>query len=243
MARVLVLGHPDSRDPGLVSERAAEAGVELEVWVSAEAPAPSRDPAEYDGLLVLGGGINVKDAPVTPWLRDEIALIGDAVERGTPVLGICLGHQLLAAATGGDVERSPAPEVGWYDVELTPEGREDALFGALPERFTAYQWHSYIAQPPAGATVLAENGTCLQGFRLGERAWGVQFHPEVTERVLGIWIPDYPTDADAARVGGDPEQALAEVPRRLPAWNAVGRALFDRYLAVVTSSRSRAPAA
>ena len=242
MARVLVLGHPDSRDPGLVAERAGDAGVDLDVWIAAEADAPPRELSGYDGVVVLGGGINVKDAPDTPWLRDEIALIGDAVAREMPVLGICLGHQLLAAATGGEVARSPEPEVGWYEVEVTPEGRDDALFGALPERFTAYQWHSYIAHPPEGAAVLARNATCLQGYRLGERAWGVQFHPEVTERVLATWIPAYATDPDAARTGGDPDRALAEAPRRLPAWNAVGRLLFDRYLAVVARSRSRAAA-
>ena len=165
-----------------------------------------------------------------------------AVQREAPLIGICLGHQLLGAATGGEVIRSPEPEVGWYGVRVTPEGREDPLFSSLPEDFTAYQWHSFAVDPPEGAVVTARNPTCVQGYRVGACAWGVQFHPEVTERILGIWIPDYPTDTDASRVGGDPEAALAELPDRLPAWNAVGRALFDRYLRIVVDSRSPAPA-
>jgi GMP synthase-like glutamine amidotransferase len=241
--RLLVLTHPDSRDPGLAGERAEAAGARLDRWCAGAGEEAPGDPAAYDALVVLGGGTNVKDAPRTPWLRDEIRLVGDAVRAGTPVLGICLGAQILAEATGGRVIRSPEPEIGWYDVRTTGEAAGDPVFGELPERFEAYQWHSYAVEPPPGAVPLASNPTCVQAYRVGASAYGVQFHPEVTPAILGQWIPDYPTDPDAARVGGDPAAALAAVPEHLPAWNAVGRRLFDGWLALVArAAAQRMPA-
>jgi GMP synthase-like glutamine amidotransferase len=233
--RILVLAHPDSRDPGLAGERARAAGAEVDCWCPADGTPPPADPASYDGIIVLGGGANVEDAPTTPWLREEIDHLRGALRAGTPMLGLCLGAQLLAEAGGGSVRRTSQPEVGWYDVATTPEASGDAVFAALPPSFTAYEWHSFIVDPPPGSVVLARNEGCVQAFRFGT-AWGTQFHPEVTPEILGKWIPDYPTDPDAARVGGDPAEALAEVPARLPAWNAVGRELFDRWLAAAAQS-------
>jgi GMP synthase (glutamine-hydrolysing) len=233
--RLLVLTHPDSRDPGVLGQRAAAAGAELRTWCPGAGEPPPGDPTGYDALAVLGGGINVEAAPRTPWLGEEIRQVRRAVGFGMPVLGICLGAQILAAATGGAVVRAARPEVGWYDVELTADAGRDSVFAGAPSRFRAYQWHSYAVEPPSGAVALARNDTCLQAYRVGGRAYGVQFHPEVTPSILARWIRDYPTDPDAARVGGDPARALAEVPSRLPAWNAVGRALFDRWLAALRS--------
>ena len=114
------------------------------------------------------------------WLGDERRLLQRLVAREVPVLGVCLGGQLLAKALHGHVRRLPSPEIGWIDVELTPEAAADPVFSGLPARFPSFQWHLYHFEEPDGAVPLARSERCLQAFRAGPAAWGVQFHPEVT---------------------------------------------------------------
>ena len=141
-------------------------------------------PESYDALVVLGGGMNVHEADRRPYLRDEIALLEETLAARRPVLGVCLGAQLLAAAAGAEMHRARTPEIGWREVELCSAAAADHVVGALPRRFTAFQWHSYAFDIPFGAVELARNEVCPQAYRLGDAAWGVQFHPEVTEAIL-----------------------------------------------------------
>jgi GMP synthase (glutamine-hydrolysing) len=173
--------------------------------------------------------MNVHEADRLPWLTGEIELLREALARGTPLLGICLGAQLVARAAGAEVRRAARPEIGWFAVERTPAGEDDPLLGPLPARFDAYQWHSYAFDLPAGAVELARNRVCPQAFRLGA-AWAVQFHPEVTTAIVDDWIDDYESDPDAVALGLDPPAARAEAARRLPHWNRLGAALFDGFL-------------
>ena len=140
------------------------------------------------------------------------------LHRRTPVLGICLGVQLLARAAGSWVGPLPEPEIGWHDVELTDEGADDPVLGALPARFEALQWHYYTYGVPAGAVELARSPACTQAFRLGDACWGVQFHPEVTARQLDGWLAD-PSDQPP-----DPERLHAETQEKIGGWNELGRA-------------------
>jgi GMP synthase-like glutamine amidotransferase len=226
--RIVSVLHPGGGHSGILRDRAAAAGHELVEWT----PAAGDDaPVGAQALVVLGGGMNVHEADRLPWLRGEIELLRDALAAGTPVLGICLGAQLLAAAAGAEVRRARAPEIGWLAVERTAEGARDAVVGALPERFTAYQWHSYAFQAPVGAVVLARSPVCPQAFRLDGRAWGVQFHPEVTADIVAEWSADYAADPDAVAQGFDPAAAERTAAVRLPGWNALGGALFDAFMA------------
>src|SRR5947207_7198506 len=150
--RIVSVLHPGGGHSGVLRASAAAADAELVEWT----PARGTDaPADADALVVFGGGMNVHDAERLPWLRGEIELLREALADGVPVLGICLGAQLLAAAAGADVHRAREPEIGWFEVRREPPGAADRVLGALPERFTAFQWHSYAFAPPAGATVLA----------------------------------------------------------------------------------------
>jgi GMP synthase (glutamine-hydrolysing) len=226
--RIVSVLHPGGGHSGVLRDSAARAGDELVEWT----PGRGEDaPAGADALVVLGGGMNVHEAERLPWLRGEIELLRDALADGLPVLGICLGAQLLATAAGAEVLRAREPEIGWFEVRREPPGATDRLLGALPERFTAFQWHSYAFQPPAGAAVLAASDVCPQAFRVDGRAWGVQFHPEVTEDILDEWIGDYEADPDAVALGFDPAAATRAARARLPEWNVVGRTLFDAFLA------------
>jgi GMP synthase-like glutamine amidotransferase len=233
--RILSVLHPGGGHSGLLRERAAKAGDELLEWRAADG---AERPAGVDAIAIFGGGMNVADADRLPWLHDEIALLRDALEDGTPVLGVCLGSQLLAAAAGAEVRRAERPEIGWFEVERTAAGAGDPVLGALPERFTAYQWHSWAFALPAGAVELARSPVCPQAFKLGA-AWGVQFHPEVTDDILEAWIADVASDPDA--VAQDYAATMRSgLPERLAAWNELGRTLFDAWRAA--AARVTAPA-
>lgn len=229
--RLLSIQHPKADAAGTFALAARDAGVVYDQWCPGVGqPAPD-DPAGYDGIVVLGGEQNVVDAPRLRYLQDEIALIGEALERRQPLLGVCLGAQLLVAAAGGEVVRVSDPEIGWYEVEALPDAAADPLFGALPARFSSYCWHSYGVELPEEATLLARSAVSIHGFRLGASAWGVQFHPEVTREILLDWFGSYRDDPDAVALGFDPQVAEAELGGRLERWEALGRTLFGAFTA------------
>ena len=148
-------------------------------WKADREPAPAIDAA--DAALVLGAAADVEDTEANPWMAEDLRVVGELLSRRVPTLGVCLGAQLVAKAAGGSVERAPAPEIGWYEVALEAGAEDDPLLGGLPERFVSFQWHSYVAVPPAGSVALARSAHCLQGFRLADApAWGIQFHAEVS---------------------------------------------------------------
>jgi GMP synthase-like glutamine amidotransferase len=238
--RILSVLHPGGGHSGLLRDAAAAAGHTLVEWTPGDGEPLPGTLAEFEAIAVFGGGMNVTDQARLPWLTGEIELVRDALAAGIPVLGICLGAQLLAAAAGGEVHRVEAPEIGWLGVERLPAGDDDPVVAALPDRFTAFQWHSYACRLPAGAVELARSPVCPQAFVLGGSAWGVQFHPEVTPDILEEWIDDYDSDPDAVRLGFDPDAARAEVPQRIGPWNAIGRALFDAWIAA--AARVTSPA-
>jgi GMP synthase-like glutamine amidotransferase len=194
----------------------------------------------FEALVVFGGGMNVRDAGRLPWLRGEIELLRDALEADLPTLGVCLGAQLLAVAGGAEVRRSAAPEIGWFEVMRTAE---DPLLDRLPPSFDAYEWHSYTFELPAGAVELARSAVCSQAYRLRDRAWGVQFHPEVTPEIVREWALDYESDPDAVAMRFDPEAHIALAAERLPAWMDVGRTLFDAFLEIARSRAAAGPRA
>jgi GMP synthase (glutamine-hydrolysing) len=224
--RVLSVVHQHDAGPGVFADVASE----LVEWVPAEAPPP--DPAGFDAAMVFGGSMNVDQEDAHAWLGDEKQLIAALLERGTPILGVCLGSQLLAEAAGVRPRRAERPEIGWHEVELTAAGREDPLLSAFPQRFEAFQWHSYETPLPDDATSLARSPVCLQAYRLpGTRAWGIQFHAEVSEAIVLAWLADFRADADAVRIGVDPPSLVRETAAKIGAWNELGREFARRFLA------------
>jgi GMP synthase (glutamine-hydrolysing) len=159
-----------------------------------------------------------------PWLGPETTWLQQLLERKTPVLGICLGVQLIARATGAWVGPLPEAEIGWRDVELTAAGAGDPVLGSMPQTFTALQWHHYTYAVPTGAVELARSTSCTQAFRLGDACWGVQFHPEVTQSQLDGWI------ADGSDPPPDPDGLRAETARHIARWNELGHTLCAAFL-------------
>jgi GMP synthase-like glutamine amidotransferase len=236
--RVLSITHERDAGPGVFADAIAAAGGELEQWFHAETDSPPADPSTYDAVMAFGGSMHVDQGDVHPWIGEETALLTELLERGTPLLGVCLGAQLLSAAAGGEPRRARETEIGWYDVEVSDPGAADALIGPLTPSFQAFEWHSYECGPPAHATVLASTPVCAQAFRVGEAAWGIQFHAEVTRADLEGWIDDYRDGHDTPPGGLDPEELRARTGPLMPAWNQLGRALCDRFLAAAARSRA-----
>jgi GMP synthase-like glutamine amidotransferase len=185
---VLVLQHDPLDGPGYLGEALARSGAALAV-ARLDRGESVPDPSRYDALLVLGGEMNVYQEAEHPWLVDEDRALRAAVADGQPILGVCLGGQLLAKALGAPVRLGAAREVGLISVALTPAGRADRLFAGLPDPLEAVAWHDDTFAIPERAVALAGSVGCAnQAFRFGARAYGLQFHPEVSPAMLAGWI-------------------------------------------------------
>jgi GMP synthase-like glutamine amidotransferase len=218
---VLAVTHGPSVGAGVFAEAIEAAGHELDEWcVPVSSTAPRR---EADAVMVFGGGMHADQEELHGWLVPELEFVASVLERGTPLLGVCLGAQLLARAGGGSAFPAPEPEIGWHDVTLTEAGRTDPVLSVLPERVEAFQWHHYTYEAP-GAVELATSPACTQAYRLGETAWGVQFHPEVTAGQIERWLGEDPKDVP------DPEALRAATRERIGAWNELGRRLCAAFL-------------
>jgi GMP synthase (glutamine-hydrolysing) len=231
--KLLSIAHQADAGPGVFAEEIAARGHDLDSWLVPDQPEPPADPGRYDAAMVFGGAMNVDEEDKHPWLAPEKKVIASLLASDTPLLGVCLGTQLLAEAAGGMAGRASEPEIGWRQVELTPEGAADPLLAPLAPAFEAFQWHSYEAAPPREAVTLARSPVCPQAYRIGDRAWGIQFHAEVSAADAERWIDDYRGDPDAVRIGVDPDALRAETREKIAAWNQLGRELCGRFLDVV----------
>jgi GMP synthase (glutamine-hydrolysing) len=171
--------------------------------------------SDFGGIVPLGGAMHAWEEDRLPFLGRERELLREAVDEGVPVLGICLGGQVLARALGAEVRPAEHPETGWLTVEATPEAAGDPLLAHLRAPVGVYQWHLDVFDLPAGAVRLARSALSPnQAFRHGERAWGLQFHPEVDLPLLEGWLQNY---ADApARFGLDGAALLASATAGSP---------------------------
>ncbi len=189
----------------------------------------------FDAVVVCGGAANTHELERYPWIGHEVDLLRDAIEHDVPVMGLCLGAQLLTVATGGEVYRS-ATEIGWFDVETSPAAADDPVLAALPGRFTALEWHDYACTPAAGATNLARNDTCVQAFRVAPSAWGTQFHIEVTDQLLLNWWDEGQEELRAA--GYDQARFTREAAEHHARHQEIGRDMAERF-ARLAAARGR----
>lgn len=234
--RILAIVHEARAGPGVFAEAIAERGEELDTWdMPAGSPAPA-DPRRYDAVLTFGGAMHPDQEEAHPWLASEKALLAELLAVGTPVLGVCLGAQLLAEGAGARTRPARRPEVGWYPVRVTEPGQSDPLLGPLAPAFTALEWHSYEFALPPHALPLAHSTGCLQAFRAGGSAWGIQFHAEVTPDDLTRWIDRERSPEELARLGFDRAELRASSAAALPAWNELGQRLCERFLDIAAST-------
>jgi GMP synthase (glutamine-hydrolysing) len=228
---VAVLHNLEDAFAGHAGDALRAAGIELrEVHLREGQPLPDLD--GIDGVLSLGGEQSVLNIDSDPMLTAEAAFLREAVERDVPVFGVCLGAQLLAHALGGRVVRLPRPVIDWFPIEALPAAAGDPVVGSLPKDAMALHWREDGIEPPPGAVeLLRRSGLTAEAFRVGDRAWGVQFHPEVHDEGLDTWYAAGYGELTAA--GVTEEQARAADALHLPAQRALSDALFGGFAEVV----------
>lgn len=236
MTRLMVFQHVAAEPLGTLNSLIRDRGHRIRFVNFERQPdaAPSID--HYGGLIILGGPMNVDHQAQRPHLRTELKLIDRALALGKPVLGICLGAQLLAHALGANVRKHSEQEIGWYPLETTGPGHADPVTAALAPRAQVFQWHGCTFDLPQGATQLARTDSCeQQAFRYGDNAYGLQFHLEMDQPLIERWLgtPDYASELAAANLGRSADSIRAETTRHLGDMQARANAAFSAFLDLV----------
>ena len=216
----------------------ADAGLEARPFDLFESVPESLPWSEAAGLIVLGGTMSANDGDRFPFLTAELDWIRTAVRRQVPLLGICLGAQLLAKALGAAVYRQARPEIGWYQVELLPAAAEDRLFRERSGRETVFHWHGDTFDLPAGAVHLARTPSCAhQAFRYGSTAYGLQFHVEMVPDLMERWLREFDVGGDPGTDSEiDPAAIRGASAAAFPAMNAFNSHLLRGYAAMCRES-------
>lgn len=233
MAKVLVIQHVPHEGLGTIGPALSGAGLGADFLKVYEDKVP-RGLEGYSALVVLGGPMGVYEDGAYPFIKEELALIQRALKSKLPTLGVCLGSQLLAKAAGADVYKGKAKEIGWYTVSLTDEGVEDPLLLGFPEEFTVFQWHGDTFDVPEDGVNLA--GSKLfpnQLIKVGPRAYGVQFHLEVTEAMVREWVEINRDELGPLKGKVDPDRIIKETPSRIEGLHRLGKAFLARFLRLI----------
>lgn len=229
---VTVLQHVECETIGSIAEllHAKDLSVRI-IRLFDDQPAPSTLDSS-SGLIVMGGPMGVYDQERFPYLTDERRLIEATVRANKPVLGICLGSQLLAAALGAAVKPSGTQEIGWHAVTLASAAKNDPLWSEIPTTFMALHWHGDVFELPAGAELLASSAmTPHQAFRYGKNAYGLLFHLEVTADSIERMADSFPDDLK--KVGLTRTSLIEQSQRHLPGLRSIGEKVFGRWVAEV----------
>ena len=238
--RLLVVQNDPTGPVALLGEWWSEVGVETTVIRADQGEAvPSELPDGYDGLVLLGGAMAAWEDDVAPWLPDERALIREAVGDGVPTLGVCLGGQLMTLACGGEVTRAETAEIGLVSLAMTADAADDPLMSVVPESAPVGQYHiDTMATLPDGAVLLASSRDCAhQAWRLGDRAWALQFHPEIDDVIMKDWVDD---DRELVHERGfDCDAIVEDFGARMDELRLVWRPFAHAFADVVRSSAAR----
>ena len=236
--RLLAVQNDPTDPPALLGEWWQEVGVDVVVLrADAGEQVPTSLPDGIDGLVVLGGEMAAWEDHRAPWLPQLRDLMASAVGAGAPVLGVCLGGQVMTLACGGVVDRAPVAEVGVYELDLLPAAADDPLFSVLPHSVPVAEYHGdAMLEAPAGAVLLASTRDCpIQGYRLGDRAWALQFHPEVDAEIVGSWFADDPEPVE--KCGRTTAAVLDEMVERSQEMRNAWRPFAHAFADVVRASR------
>ena len=229
MAKIYVLQHHPVENLGTIADALEGNALAWQyVRVNDGQPVPANMKGA-GGLIVMGGPMGVHHTDRYPWLRDEMRLIEDAMKSNLPVLGVCLGAQILAATLGAKVERNPnGKEIGWHPIWLSDSANDDRLMRGLPASMTPFHWHGDIFELPPGATSLASSDkTPCQAFRHGDKAYGLQFHFEVTPEGVAAMADAFAKDLVRENIPAD--TMIAQAAEYLPPLEKISETVFTRW--------------
>ena len=184
--KVLVFRHIPFEGPGHIASAMESRGIGMDYADLYQGDVPDPEISDFAGLIFMGGPMSANDP--LPYIERERALIARAAAQGQPILGICLGSQLIARSLGAEVRRNREKEIGWFDIHFTDAAADDAVFGGIRGPETVFHWHGETWDLPPGAELLASSRACAnQAFRAGRNIYGLQFHVEVTPVMIGDW--------------------------------------------------------
>ncbi|HLF31817.1 MAG TPA: type 1 glutamine amidotransferase [Xanthomonadales bacterium] len=233
MARVLVFQHVAAEPLGTLDPMLRDRGHRIRYVNFHREPDARPDIDRYNALIVLGGPQMPDQGDRYPHLNVEMRCIEKALKLDIPVLGICLGAQLLACTLGGGVRPMDAWEIGWYALKPTAQSAADPLFCSLTRPHAAFQWHGYTFDIPAGAVHLARSDACEnQAFRYGKHSYGLQCHLELDERLINRWLnyPEYQADLDTAGRGQDAAVIREQTHQLIGQSIALSNEVFGQFL-------------
>ncbi len=228
---ILIVKHIDIEGPGTLGNFLKEQGESfgiIELGLGERLP---DDPKAFKAVVVLGGPMNVDEQERYPFLKSENDFIREILKAGIPYLGICLGSQLLAKAAGAEVVKSPVKEIGWYQIQLTAEGKKDPLLGGFREEYPIYHWHGDMFQIPSGALLLASAQGCPhQALKVGRNAYGLQFHVEITDKSIREWCEEY---------GEGAKSMIEDYWKHKQAFDAQAQRLYQNFMNIVNEQPQR----
>ena len=242
MKKLLVFQHVPYEILGTLNPLLKRAGFRIRYVNFARHPDAQANLEGYHGLVVLGGPMSVYHDHRYPHLTSEMKLIEDAMKRNLPVLGICLGAQLIAKTLGAAVYANPQKEIGWYDLRPTRETVQDPVLKALRSEEKVFQWHGDTFDMPMGAVHLAASPICThQAFRYGDSVYGLQFHLEVDEPMIMRWLRVPENRAEIADLHGltDPDQINAATPKYIKRLGELSDQVFGEFVRLLGLEKTR----
>lgn len=228
MSTVLALQHVNCETLGTIADALQSAGFRAQYVRPFEGEWVPGTVGDAAGLVVMGGPMGVYDHPTYPFLLDEMRLIEQAIREGKPVLGVCLGSQLIAAALGATVWKGKRKEIGWHPVTLTGDGAADPLWTGIESPFVAFHWHGDVFDLPPGAISLASSDlTECQAYRYGSKVYGFLFHMEVTDSLIEGMVGMF--SDELREVGIDGRELMGQAKGQLPRLRSIGGQVFRRW--------------
>jgi GMP synthase-like glutamine amidotransferase len=239
MDEVLVFQHDPFEELGFFAEILEKQGAEYRLIRLFHGETPNEEWKDVSALIILGGPMGADEEESFPFLRWEKRIIRAAIDEGVPILGISLGSQLIATALGTPVFHGPVKEIGWSPIALTPHGQVDSLLGYLPENATVFQWHGDGFELPPGAIKLASSPHySTQAFRVGKTIYGLQFHLEVTPRMIERWIEERSKDLALAPYVL-PDKIIADTQSYAPTLKYYAERFLSEFVRRIARSRQR----
>ncbi|MFZ5632296.1 MAG: type 1 glutamine amidotransferase [Bacillota bacterium] len=235
--KAFLIQHQDEVPPGIVLEVLAELKWEAEVLLMQKKPEIPSSLEGFDCLVLLGGTMNVDDIEDFPYLAELRRLTAKALKGGFPVLGLCLGAQMMARAAGSRVYRDRCGEIGWCQVQLTREGLEDKVLTGIKSPFEVFHWHEDMFELPEKSVLLGTSAVCPnQIVRIGKNSYGFQFHPEVTGDIILSWTQIYHNEVESRLGPGGPGLLIDQTKEKIDLYLRVSRQILTNYFRNIQAS-------
>lgn len=242
MPRLLVFQHVAHEILGTLDPLLKKSGFRIKYVNFARKDYSIPEMLNYDGLVILGGPMNVDQTDRYPFLKKELEALEQALKLDIPVVGICLGSQLIAKALGASTRRNDTKEIGWYDIFPTTEGSDDPLISKFRKKEKLFQWHGDTFEMPDGAVLLAESRQCEnQAFRYGDKVYGFQFHLEVDEKMIRRWLTIPANLEELKELDGiiSPEKIAGETPHFIDRLQDLSDDTFGEFINLFYSVKKR----